>query len=127
MLSGQTLDSILTLDMQIFGPTLTTFPPQSQAIITQGVASFLKSGVTASQITLTVKDLIAAVNSPLASIPVLSYHVADPDDHHTFAIAPNAVVFVLQPKQFVSMQACMYATFRSSAYAIHASKQSCGG
>lgn len=95
---GQTLDSILTLDMQIFGPTLATFPPQSQAIITQGVASFLKSGVTASQITLTVKDLIAAVSCHLASKLLLPYHLANPDDHHRFVTAPNAdaICFVAQ-------------------------------
>lgn len=60
--AGQAFDSILTLDMQIFGQTLTTFGPESQSIITQGVANFLNSGVAASQIVLTVRDQIAGVS-----------------------------------------------------------------
>ncbi|KAL3142020.1 hypothetical protein ABBQ32_004656 [Trebouxia sp. C0010 RCD-2024] len=56
---GQAFDSILTLDMQIFGQTFTSFGPESQMIITQGVANFLNSGVAASQIVLTVRDQIA--------------------------------------------------------------------
>lgn len=61
-LAGQAFDSILTLDMQIFGQSFASFGPGSQSIITQGVANFLNSGVTASQIVLTVKDLIAGVS-----------------------------------------------------------------
>lgn len=61
-LAGQAFDSILTLDMQIFGQTFTSFGPESQMIITQGVANFLNSGVAASQIVLTVRDQIAGVS-----------------------------------------------------------------
>ena len=63
--AGQAFDSTLTLDMQIFGQNLTTFGSDKQSIITQGVATFLKSGVTASQIVLTVKNQIAGVSHRL--------------------------------------------------------------
>ena len=100
LLPGQTFDSIMTLDMQIFGPTLTTFPAQSQAIITEGIANFLNSGVTASQITLTVENMIAAVSHCFAS-------------NHSYHIIWSWLQLALQRKQFFTMQACIYATFRS--------------
>ena len=61
--AGQTFDSTLTLDMQIFGQNLTTFGTDQQTIIKQGVATFLNSGVTATQIVLTVRNQIAGVSS----------------------------------------------------------------
>ena len=97
---GQTFDSIMTLDMQIFGPTLTTFPPESQAIIAEGVANFLKSGVTASQITLTVKDFIAAVSHLLAGKSLLSYHLTPSSS------VKMLLQLALQPKQLVNVQPC---------------------
>ena len=51
----------LTLDMQIFGSAVLPFTTTNQGIITQGVATFLNSGVTASQIVLTVENTIAGV------------------------------------------------------------------
>ena len=74
-LAGQAFDSILTLDMQIFGQTLTTFGPDSQSIITQGVANFLNSGVAASQIVLTVRDQIAGVSFLWHSLHILSTQI----------------------------------------------------
>ena len=100
LLPGQTFDSIMTLDMQIFGPTLTTFPPESQAIIAEGVANFLKSGVTASQITLTVKDFIAAVSHLLAGKSLLSYHLTPSSS------VKMLLQLALQPKQLVNVQPC---------------------
>lgn len=61
--AGQT--ATLTLDMQIFGTAVLPFTTDKQSIITQGVATFLNSGVTASQIILTVENTIAGVrNTP---------------------------------------------------------------
>ncbi len=57
--AGQT--ATLTLDMQIFGSAVLPFTTTNQGIITQGVATFLNSGVTASQIVLTVENTIAGV------------------------------------------------------------------
>ena len=47
--------------MQIFGSAVLPFTTTNQGIITQGVATFLNSGVTASQIVLTVENTIAGV------------------------------------------------------------------
>ncbi len=47
--------------MQIFGSAVLPFTTANQGIITQGVATFLNSGVTASQIVLTVENTIAGV------------------------------------------------------------------
>ncbi|KAA6426293.1 MAG: hypothetical protein FRX49_03404 [Trebouxia sp. A1-2] len=53
----------LTLDMQIFGSAVLPFTSDKQSIITQGVATFLNSGVTASQIVLTVENTIAGTST----------------------------------------------------------------
>jgi hypothetical protein len=65
--AGQT--ATLTLDMQIFGSAVLPFTSDKQSIITQGVATFLNSGVTASQIVLTVENTIAGVrNTPICFV-----------------------------------------------------------
>ncbi len=61
MCAGQT--ATLTLDMQIFGTSVLPFTTDKQGIITEGVATFLNSGVTASQIVLTVESTIAGVSA----------------------------------------------------------------
>ena len=121
LLPGQTFDSILTLDMQIFGPTLTTFPPQSQAIITEGVANFLKSGVTASQIQLTVKDLIAGVSCPLASKSLLPYHLTNSHNHYALSLQWSAAQAACQ---HAGMHPCNLCMLRLVPYVLL--NQSCG-
>ena len=49
--------------MQIFGSAVLPFTSDKQGIITQGVATFLNSGVTASQIVLTLENTIAGVRT----------------------------------------------------------------
>ena len=113
---GQAFDRILTLDMQIFGQSLASFGPSSQAIITQGVANFLRSGVTASQITLTVKDTIAAVRTHFASNSPDAGHLASPKDQvlsRNPPIISSQMALLCVNEPFVHMQPGTFAHFRS--------------
>ena len=57
------------MDMQIFGSAILPFNTTKQTIVTQGVATFLNSGVTASQIILTVENTIAGVSMYSGQFP----------------------------------------------------------
>ena len=71
LLAGQS--STLTVEMQIFGSSVLPFTSDKQGIITQGMAAFLNSGVTASQIILTVETQIAGVSFTYCLKQYMSY------------------------------------------------------
>lgn len=58
-----TFDSTLTMQMQLFGSSVLPFTSAKQTIVTDGIAQFLGTGVTGSQISLTVDTTIAGVSS----------------------------------------------------------------
>ena len=52
------------MQMQLFGTSILPFTSSKQSIVTDGVARFLGTGVTGSQIRLTVDNTIAGVSTP---------------------------------------------------------------
>lgn len=49
------------MQMQLFGSSILPFTSAKQSIVTNGIANFLGTGVTGSQIDLTVENTIAGV------------------------------------------------------------------
>ena len=76
--AGSRFDSTLTMEMQIFGQSVLPFTSAKQGIITDGVARFLGTGVTGSQIVLTVQNTIAGVSklsSHFRACPAVLIHI----------------------------------------------------